>query len=84
MRLTREQIREILIDEVSQETKQDLADIRPDIDFVALGLDSLSCIYVLHQVEKRIHLPLNPSMFWDYPTINSLSEHLFDFQHEHG
>ena len=84
MRFSFEQIHQILIEEVSHETKLKMSDIRADANFVELGLDSLSCIYVLHQVETRLGLQVNPSVFWDYPTIRTLSEHLFEFQHERG
>jgi acyl carrier protein len=84
MQFTPEQIRQIIKEEVSQETKQPVSDMNPETDFVGLGLDSLSCIYVLYQVENRLGRELNPSIFWDYPTINSLSEYLFQTQKENG
>jgi acyl carrier protein len=50
-----------------------LEEIHDNADFFSLGLDSISCVYVLDKLEKKIDLELNPLYFWDYPTVESLS-----------
>lgn len=44
--------------------------------FFNLGLDSISCIYLLDKVEKKLDLELNPIHFWDYPALDSYSDFL--------
>lgn len=70
------EIIEILRSEIAKETGLPAQDISNDAEFFDLGLDSISCIYVLDRFEKRIGLELNPLFFFDYPTINKLSEFL--------
>jgi acyl carrier protein len=80
MSFSPDQIQKILMAEIAQETKQNITDHDVNTEFVNLGLDSLSCIYVIYQVEKKLDRELNPSIFWDYPTIRTLSEHLHQTQ----
>ncbi len=40
------------------------------------GLDSINSVHVLVELEKFLQVELNPLVFWDYPTIMSLSKHL--------
>jgi acyl carrier protein len=84
MKLTQAQIEDILKEEIAIETKRPVSELDKSVHFAAHGLDSLNCIYVLYQVEKKLDLELNPSVFWDYPTINSLAEHLHQTQEHHG
>jgi acyl carrier protein len=71
--MTEKEISEILKSEIARETGLPLSDIKDDAEFFELGLDSISCIYVLDRFEKQIGVELNPLYFFDHPTIITLS-----------
>lgn len=60
--------------EIAQETKFSLEKIDANVSFHNLGLDSLSAILILHNIEKEFSIDLNPIHFWDYPTPASFAE----------
>lgn len=57
--------------EIAQETKFPIEKIDGNMSFHDLGLDSLSAILILHNIEKEFGIDLNPIHFWDYPTPSS-------------
>ena len=71
--MTKEQIIQILKNEISRESGLTIEEIADDANFFSLGLDSISCIYVLDRVEKKISLELNPLFFFDYPNVQALA-----------
>ena len=74
--MTKEQVIHILKEEISRESGLPITDIADHADFFSLGLDSISCVYILDRLEKKIKVELNPIYFWDYPTVESLSSFL--------
>jgi acyl carrier protein len=74
--MTKAQIIQILKAEIARESGLSIAEIEDGADFFSLGFDSISCIYVLDRLEKKIDLELNPIYFWDYPTVELLSGYL--------
>jgi acyl carrier protein len=74
--MTKEELIQILKQEIVRETGIPLNEIADDADFYSLGLDSVSCVYVLDKLEKKLKVELNPMFFWDYPTIELLSGHI--------
>jgi acyl carrier protein len=71
--MTKTEVIQILKSEISRENGIPVAEIEDSADFFSLGLDSISCVYVLDRVEKKIKVELNPIYFWDYPTVETLS-----------
>ena len=51
-------------------------EIEIDVEFINLGLDSISAVFVLEDIEKFLEIEINPIRLWDYPTIQSLSDFL--------
>jgi acyl carrier protein len=47
-----------------------------DAKFSRLGLDSAMIVYLMMELEERLDLELSPDDFYDYPTINTLSDYL--------
>jgi len=76
MILTKNELIELFKMEVATETKDDLTTISETDNFLSLGLDSITCIFLLERMEKHLGIDLNPIWFWDYPTIDSLSDHI--------
>lgn len=60
--------------EIAEETKLPIEKIDINTSFHHLGLDSLSAILILHNIEKEFSIELNTIHFWDYPTPASFTE----------
>jgi acyl carrier protein len=66
-----------LASRIAAETKQAPEAIALDEPFAKLGLDSLKTLIVSRDLGEFLGLEeLQPSLFWDYPTITKLAEHL--------
>jgi acyl carrier protein len=74
--MTKLEVISILKSEISHESGLSIEEIDDTAGFFSLGLDSISCVYVLDRVEKKIKVELNPIWFWDYPTIELLADHI--------
>jgi acyl carrier protein len=74
--MTKLEVIAILKSEISRESGLSIKEIGDAAGFFSLGLDSISCVYVLDRVEKKIKIELNPIWFWDYPTIELLANHI--------
>jgi polyketide synthase PksN len=74
--MTKQDLIQILKQEVARETGIPLREIADNSDFFSLGLDSISCVFVLDKLEKKLKLDLNPIYFFDYPTIETFSEYI--------
>ncbi len=66
---TREETIAILKKLISDETGISNDEIKETDTFFNLGLDSVSCIFLMDKLEKNLQIELNPIHFWDYPTI---------------
>lgn len=78
--MTQAAIAQLFREIIANELKIDERDIRDDELFLSIGLDSVSCIVVLEQLEKKIGRELSPVLFWDYPTIDQFAQYLADEQ----
>jgi len=62
-----EEVLNFIKKEIAEETKFPVEKIDVDSSFHSLGLDSLSAIVILHNIETEFNIELNPIHFWDYP-----------------
>lgn len=69
-----EQVLIFIKKEIAEETKFPIEKIDVNTSFHNLGLDSLSAVLILHNIEKEFSIELNPIHFWDYPTPASLTD----------
>lgn len=69
---------------IAEEMAQEAATIGNDDSFFDLGLDSMTCIFVMERIEKRTGLTLNPIAFWDYPTVSTFAAYLEGLDHQSG
>lgn len=74
--MTKEELIGIIKKLVSEETGISTAEIQDTDSFFNLGLDSISCIFLMDKLEKQIKMDLNPIYFWDYPTIDTYTDFL--------
>jgi polyketide synthase PksN len=66
--MSHEEVLNFIKKEISEETKLPVEKIDVKSSFHSLGLDSLSAVLILHNIEKEFGIELNPIHFWDYPT----------------
>lgn len=76
-KLELEEIIAFVKEKVASETKLNPTQIDPDQYLGVYGLDSINSVHILVELERFTDLELNPLLFWDYPTIKSLSNHLY-------
>lgn len=69
-----EEILNFIKKEIAEETKFPIEKIDVNSSFHQLGLDSLSAVLILHNIEKEFGIELDPIHFWDYPTPASFTE----------
>lgn len=73
---TREEVISLIIKLISDETGISIDEIKETDTFFNLGLDSVSCIFLMDKLEKKILIELNPIHFWDYPSIDTYADFL--------
>ncbi|MEZ6090600.1 MAG: AMP-binding protein [Pirellulaceae bacterium] len=71
-----EELESVLTKWLRQEAASDDYDFDPDRPFADYGLDSLSSIELIAQLESSLELTLSPTIAWTYPTPASLARHL--------
>lgn len=50
--------------------------IRCDILFSKLGVDSMAVVDMAGQLEKWLRMEIEPTVVWDYPTIDTMAAYL--------
>ncbi len=71
-----EEIRNWLINKVAAMAKIPLSEIDTSASFVDFGLDSRQGVGLSGDLEKWLGRELEPTLVWDYPSINLLASHL--------
>jgi acyl carrier protein len=82
--MTKPEVLILLKSVISEETGINVNEISETDTFFNLGLDSVSCIFVLDKVEKKLKIDLNPIHLWDYPTLDTYTEFLVKEVIPHG
>ena len=56
----------------------DLSDqeIKPEVTFARLGLDSANSVYLIVELEEWLGLELTPELLFEHPTISDLARFL--------
>lgn len=72
--MTRHDLLEFIKKEIADETGSKPETIDENTSFHTLGLDSLSSVLILHNIEREFDVELNPIHFWDYPTPASFAD----------
>jgi acyl carrier protein len=62
--------------EIASETGIDVTEISDASSFFELGLNSISAVFILDVLEKKLKVEMNPLFFWDYPTVDLLAGHI--------
>ncbi|MBL7839973.1 MAG: acyl carrier protein [Cyclobacteriaceae bacterium] len=82
--MTRPELIIILKSVIADETGIAVAEIADTDTFFNLGLDSVSCIFLMDKVEKILKVELNPLYFFDYPSIDTYADFLLENVISHG
>lgn len=75
---SREDIEAFFVERVARDLGMASHDVDVTQPFSAFGLDSARTLSLLAEAEAWLGRQLSPTVFWDYPTIETLSAHLGD------
>lgn len=67
---------EIIRTLVAKEMRVEPQTLDPQQKFISYGLDSIVALSVSGDLEDLTQLELEPTLLWDYPTINALAEYI--------
>lgn len=73
---SREDITAWLIDWISRELEMDAAGIDPARSLLEYSLSSVTATILVGDLEDWLDLTLPPTLVWDYPSIEAMTEYL--------
>ncbi|MBR3771445.1 MAG: polyketide synthase dehydratase domain-containing protein, partial [Clostridium sp.] len=71
-----ESIKEYLTESIAQELQEDKKQIWRNRNFMEMGIESNSLIHLSSQLEEELGVELYPTIFFEYQTIDELSNYL--------
>ncbi|OMG71006.1 polyketide synthase, partial [Burkholderia ubonensis] len=74
----RDKIRQLLSRSISSLLKVRLEDIDPDAEFNDYGFESVSLTQFGNRLNQECGTRIAPTLFFEYPTLNSFADHLAD------
>ncbi|MBD2208739.1 AMP-binding protein [Nostoc linckia FACHB-104] len=74
--LTAENIQKWLVTHLAISLNLPSDEIDPQAPFVQYGLDSSAAVSITHELSEWLDCELDPTIFWDYPSIKALAGHL--------
>lgn len=74
--VTKADVLHLLKSEIASESGLSISEISDGASFSELGLNSISAVFILDVLEKKLGVEMNPLFFWDYPTVELLAEYL--------
>ncbi len=74
-----------LVDRIAVYLKRTPAEIDPSVPLAEYGLDSVAALSLCGDIEEDFDLVLEPTVAWDYPTVEALAGHLLaEFANQAG
>lgn len=70
------EVREWMVSNLSKALGVGPEHINPQLPFTSLGLDSLTAFTLTGDLAYWLGQSLPATLFWEYPTIDSLADHL--------
>ena len=74
--MTRQQIVDFCIASLAQALRVPTQKVDTKTRFNRMGLDSAMVVYVMMELEEKLGLELSMDDFYDYPTVDELSQYL--------
>lgn len=71
--ITQNTIENWFIDRVSEYIDIEVEEVNVCASFMDLGINSLATLNIIGELESWLGIKVNPTEFWDYPTIQLLS-----------
>ncbi|MGW4424417.1 acyl carrier protein [Streptosporangium sp. NPDC004631] len=65
-----------LVQRVASYLERDPAEISTSVSLTQYGLDSVYAFVMCGDIEDHLNLTLEPTVAWDYRTIDALADHL--------
>lgn len=78
--LTADAIQDWLIAHLASELRVQSQEIDVREPFANYGLTSAVAVGLSGELEEWMGLELSPTLLWEYPTIETLAQHLFEMQ----
>ncbi len=78
--LVLEGIQKWIVDELAKISGMKAEEIKTDVKFEHLGIDSLSMAELAEKIESKIDVELPVDLLWEHPTIESVAEAILDYQ----
>jgi acyl carrier protein len=73
---TRTEIESWLVAQIAREAKMSPDSVGPNMPFAKFGLDSIVIVTLVDELEEKIGASLDPTIFWEFPTIAELASWL--------
>ncbi|MCQ4084289.1 acyl carrier protein [Streptomyces sp. RB6PN25] len=70
------EFRSWLLERLGQYLRRSVEEIDTGVPFAEYGLDSVAALSLFGDIEDDFGLYLEPTVAWDYPTVDSLARHL--------
>ncbi|MFF1871321.1 acyl carrier protein [Kitasatospora herbaricolor] len=67
-----------LVDRIAVYLRRSPGEIDPTVPLAEYGLDSVAALSLCGDVEEDFDLVLEPTVAWDYPTVEALAAHLME------
>lgn len=67
-----------LVDRIAVYLKRATSEIDPTVPLAEYGLDSVAALSLCGDIEEDFDLILEPTVAWDYPTVEALAGHLLE------
>ncbi len=74
--LSLDTIQTYLMNEIRNATPPNGVELDGDTSFSSMGLDSMTQVSLIGKLEERFEVELDPTLAYDYPTVNALSKKL--------
>lgn len=74
--VTKDDIRAWMVVLVALALESSPQTIRSDVLFSKLGVDSVSVVSIVGQLEAWLRVEIDATVAWDYPTIDALASYL--------
>jgi acyl carrier protein len=74
--MTAQEIRDRLVREIAAASALPTERVDSREPFASYGISSIEAVYLVGKLESLLGLPLEATLFWDYPTIDSLAKYL--------
>lgn len=78
------EIKSHLVSIIAETLRTKPEDIECDIPFSKLDLDSMAVVDIHKRLESLLDMEIEPTVAWDYPTINQMAGYLEEYLSLHG